>query len=107
MCHPVTKPKPQNPNHNDNKPDDIGFGQNQRGIFNSYDKYDVRSTRSRNNSMFPNEGDETMKSHIIKNLTIICPNKTTGNFSVFMTNTIPDLEVIHHGQCFPMKVMKP
>ena len=56
--------------------------------------------------MFPNKGDENMKSYIINNPTIICPNKSTDNFSVFMTNTIPDLEVIHHGQCFPMEVMK-
>ena len=40
------------------------------------------------------------------NPTIIVPDKITGEFSVFITDMTPDLEVIHHGQCFPMKVME-
>ena len=39
-----------------------------------------------------------------KNLAIITPDKIKGEFSVFITNLIPDLEVVHHGQVFPMKV---
>lgn len=41
-----------------------------------------------------------------RNLCIIVPYKIQGKFSVFITDTIPDLEVIHHGQVFPMKVME-
>lgn len=40
------------------------------------------------------------------NLAIIVPDKIKGEFSVFITNMTPDLEVVHHGQVFPMKVMK-
>ena len=36
-----------------------------------------------------------------KNPTICVPYKFTGNFYTFMTDTTPDLEVVHHGQCFP------
>ena len=39
-----------------------------------------------------------------KNPTICVPYKFTGEFSTFITNITPDLEVIHHGQCFPMYV---
>ena len=37
----------------------------------------------------------------IENLAIIVPYKFTGQFSTFITDTTPDLEVVHHGQCFP------
>ena len=37
-----------------------------------------------------------------RNLTIIVPYKFTGEFSTFVTDVTPDLEVIHHGQCFPL-----
>ncbi|MYB29486.1 MAG: DEAD/DEAH box helicase [Cenarchaeum sp. SB0663_bin_5] len=40
------------------------------------------------------------------NLAIIVPDKIRGEFSVFITNMTPDLEVVHHGQVFPMKVME-
>ena len=36
-----------------------------------------------------------------ENLVIAIPYKFTGEFSVFMTDIISDLEVVHHGQCFP------
>ncbi len=39
-----------------------------------------------------------------KNLAIIVPYKFTGEFSTFITNVTPDLEIIHHGQCFSMYV---
>ena len=39
-----------------------------------------------------------------KNLAIIVPDKIKGEFSVFITDITPDLEVVHHGQVFPMKV---
>lgn len=39
-----------------------------------------------------------------KNLVIIVPYKFTGTFSTFVTNITPDLEVIHHGQCFPFYI---
>ena len=39
------------------------------------------------------------------NLAIVVPDKIS-EFSVFLTNIIPDREVIHHGKYFPMKVMK-
>ena len=42
----------------------------------------------------------------IKNLAIIVPDKIKGEFSVFITATAPDLEVVHHGQVFPMTVAK-
>ena len=42
----------------------------------------------------------------IKNLAIIVPDKIKGEFSVFITAMVPDLEVVHHGQVFPMMVAK-
>lgn len=39
-------------------------------------------------------------------MAIIIPDKIKGEFSAFITNSTPDLEVVHHGQVFPMKVMK-
>ena len=37
-----------------------------------------------------------------ENLVICVPYKFTGDFSTFITNITPDLEVIHHGQYFPL-----
>ena len=37
-----------------------------------------------------------------KNIVICVPYKFTGNFSAFITNITPDLELVHHGQCFPL-----
>ena len=37
-----------------------------------------------------------------KNLVICIPYRITGRFSVFITNIAPDLELVHHGQCFPL-----
>ena len=37
-----------------------------------------------------------------KNLAIVVPYKFNGEFSAFMVNTTSDLEVVHHGQCFPL-----
>ena len=45
-------------------------------------------------SFFPSEDSE--------NLAIIVPDKIKGSFSAFITNMTPDLEVVHHGQCFPL-----
>ena len=39
-----------------------------------------------------------------KNLAILIPYKYIGKSSVFITDIIPDLEVVHHGQCFPLYV---
>ena len=38
------------------------------------------------------------------NLVIIVPYKYTGEASVFIVNITPDLETIHHGQCFPFYI---
>ena len=38
-------------------------------------------------------------------MTIIVPDKIKEGFSVFITDLTPDLEVVHHGQAFPLKVM--
>ena len=32
------------------------------------------------------------------------PDKIKGGFSAFITNMTPDLEVVHHSQCFPLYV---
>ena len=37
-----------------------------------------------------------------ENLVISVPYKFTGNFSTFVTDITPDLEAVHHGQCFPL-----
>ena len=37
-----------------------------------------------------------------KNLAIVVPYKFSGEFSALMVNTTPDLEIIHHSQCFPL-----
>lgn len=39
-----------------------------------------------------------------KNTVIIVPYKIKDKYSVFVTDITPDLEVIHHGQCFPLYV---
>jgi len=36
------------------------------------------------------------------NVVICVPYKFTGEFSVFITSFTPDLEFVHHGQCFPI-----
>lgn len=41
-------------------------------------------------------------THDTKNLAIVVPLKFTGNFSTIITDKAPDLELIHHGQCFPL-----
>ena len=38
------------------------------------------------------------------NLAIIVPDKIKGEFSGFITDITPDLEVVHHGQVLPMSV---
>ena len=43
---------------------------------------------------------------ILHNPTIIVPDKIKDEFSVFITDITPDLEVVHHGQVFPMKMVK-
>ena len=48
------------------------------------------------------EGERESK----RNLCIIVPYKIQGKFSALITDTTPDLEVIHHGQVFPLKVME-
>ena len=50
-------------------------------------------------------GGAKEKENLPRNLCIIVPYKIQGEFSVFITDTIPDLEVIHHGQVFPFQVM--
>ena len=39
-----------------------------------------------------------------ENIVICVPYKFTGNFSAFVTNITPDLELVHHGQCFPLYI---
>ena len=39
-----------------------------------------------------------------ENLLMCIPHKFTGEFSAFVTNITPDLELIHHGQCFPLYI---
>ena len=36
-----------------------------------------------------------------KNLTICVPHKFSGEFYALVTDITPDLELVHHGQCFP------
>ena len=62
------------------------------------------SAASRIRSQFPDPN--SLIPIPLDNPTIIVPDKIPGKFSVFITNMTPDLEVVHHGQCFPMKVMK-
>ena len=39
-----------------------------------------------------------------ENLVICVPHKFTGGFSTFITDITPDLEIVHHGQCFPLYI---
>ena len=39
-----------------------------------------------------------------ENLVICVPYKFTGDFSTFITDITPDLEFVHHGQCFPLYI---
>ena len=45
------------------------------------------------------------QSGSVLNRAIIVPSKIQSGFTAFITDMTPDLEVIHHGQVFPMKVM--
>lgn len=54
--------------------------------------------------MLPTQGEPVGRAH--QNLAIIVPYKIQGEFAVFITDITPDLEVVHHGQVFPMKVME-
>lgn len=47
-------------------------------------------------SFFPKNDSE--------NLVICVPYKFMSEFSTFITNVTPDLEVTHHGQCFPLYI---
>ena len=49
-------------------------------------------------SLFPENNSE--------NILICVPYKFTGEFYAFITNFTPDLELVHHGQCFPLYVYK-
>lgn len=46
--------------------------------------------------------DEFMPYSGTKNLFICVPTKIKGNFSVFVTEKVPDLHIIGTGQCFPL-----
>ena len=37
-----------------------------------------------------------------ENLVICVPYRFTGDFSTLITNITPDLEIVHHSQCFPL-----
>lgn len=37
-----------------------------------------------------------------KNLVICVPHKFKGDFSVFVVDVIPDLQIVHNSQCFPL-----
>ena len=37
-----------------------------------------------------------------KNLVICVPHKFKGDFSVFVVDVIPDLQIVHNSQCFPI-----
>ena len=39
-----------------------------------------------------------------KNPTIVVPGKINGEFSVFITDMMPDADVVLHGRCFPLRV---
>ena len=41
-----------------------------------------------------------------ENLMICVPSKFTGNFSVFVTNITPDIQINKNGQCFPLYTYK-
>ena len=58
-----------------------------------YDDVHIHSP-CRTHLFFPNGGFE--------NLVIVVPYKFIGRLSTFITDVTPDLEVIHHGQCFPL-----
>lgn len=38
-----------------------------------------------------------------ENVCIIVPDKIKGEWSVFIADVTPDLEVVHHGQVFPLR----
>ncbi len=67
-----------------------------RPFFKQYLYYDkiFSEARYRIPSLFPENNS--------KNRAIIVPDKFTGEFSTFVTDITPDLEIIHHGQCFPL-----
>ena len=54
------------------------------------------SAKYRIPSFFPSGDSE--------NLAIIVPDKINDRFSTFITDITPDLEAVHHGQCFPLHV---
>ncbi|MDA7953451.1 MAG: DEAD/DEAH box helicase family protein [Nitrosopumilus sp.] len=67
-----------------------------RPFFKQYLYFDVifNIRRSRMPQFFPKENS--------KNLVICIPYKINGKFSVTITDIMADLELNHHGQCFPL-----
>ena len=67
-----------------------------RPFFKQYLYFD--STRLFNNEIY--QIPKLFPENETKNLTIVVPYKFVGELSVLVTDITPDLELIHHGQCF-------
>ena len=68
-----------------------------RPFFKQYAYFETKAfihRPSKMSSFFPTGNSE--------NLVICVPYKFTGNFYTFITDVTPDLEVTHHGLCFPL-----
>lgn len=71
-----------------------------RPFFNQWLYYDsiFNETPGLSEKFFPENNSE--------NLVIIVPHKIARQYSTFITDVTPDLELIHHGQCFPLHIHK-
>lgn len=69
-----------------------------RPFFKQYLYFD--QTRMFNNEIY--QIPKLFPNNETKNLTICIPYKFVGELSVLVTDTTPDLELVHHGQCFSL-----
>ena len=67
-------------------------------------KVNIRENQKK--SGLPRDLLQTPTSNSIDNLTIIVPDKIKEDFSAFITNMTPDLGILGHSQCFPMKIIE-
>lgn len=82
-----------------NKPLSIKDGILTHGIYRPFTKENIFFSRRLNNTIyqlpkiFPYAGAENR---------VICVTPDNSNLSCLITNHLPDLELIHHAQCFPL-----
>ena len=77
------------------------YRQDKRRIYNIDDEYNTRFINNFTLTILPNKGDANMN-----NLSLVCPDKTKGEFFTFITNMLPDFHILETSQIFPIEVVQ-